>query len=54
MKCIDDRFNKEQGVGHQLFAKDKICQSGCPKNAGLEELYVSVELIFFFFWIPDP
>jgi hypothetical protein len=29
-------------TGLSAFAKDKICQSDCPINAGLEELWVSI------------
>jgi hypothetical protein len=44
--CIDDRFRKEirllERTGATDFAKDKIYQSGCPKNAAYEELYALV------------
>jgi len=34
------------------FAKNKICQSGCSKNAAVEELCPSMKLKFFLILYP--
>jgi len=46
----DKRFLKR--TVRSAFVKDKIYQTGCPKNAAMEELYPSIK--FKFFLILDP